>query len=319
MKDMEDIICIGTLNAKSDDRSLDRANLKSLQYIIGGEAKEFRPMSSVGEHGISAIAQVGDTVFVATGWDLWEVPSAGGFELRRVDVDSLKHIHELSVIGGRLWIASTGSGELVCYDPVSKSVTERVLLLPRSAADQSSEVSNTYHCNQAFEGDNGELLALVHHVDGRQHKMSIASKVMLKLKQQGNGGVINARTGEVLLGNLSGPHSVRKLNDGSWLICDSGRSAIVICDPMWNIIKTCDTKGWARGVAVGERYVYVGISETRKRYLNLMPTATTVPNMILVYDPKSWEIVHELLMRDIEQVADVCMVTPLMRSWLGLC
>lgn len=317
MDDMENIICLGSMNAKPEDRHLQRSEVKPLQYFQGGAFRAFEPLSGYGEHGLGGLVEMGRSVYFTTGWDLWEAGADEGFIPRQIGIEGLRQVHEISVIDEMLWLANTGSNELVCYDPKAGAVVER-LCLPRKDGGDPGEIINTYHCNQAFAGDGGELLALVHHVDGRQHMMGMASKVMTKLKKQGNGGVINARTGEVLISNLSGPHSVRKLRDGSWLVCDSCRSLIANYDPEWKLIRTADSKGWSRGVAVGERYIYVGVSATRRRYLSLMPSTAKVPNMVLVYDPQTWRLAHEIVMHDIEQVTDVCMAGPLMRRWLGL-
>ena len=316
--EMEDIICLGTVNAKADDRFLEREDLRPFQYIQGGQARQFPPLNALGEHGISSLVEIDGTIYLATGWDLWAVRPGEDDAPQRLDVEGLVQIHELSVIAGQLWIASTGADQLVCYDPPSRTVVER-LSLPGKPERKPDGITNTYHCNQVFADDHGELLALVHHVDGRQHLLTLASKVISTLKKQGNGGIIKARTGEVLLDNLSGPHSVRKLRDGSWLVCDSCRSLVALYDQQWRLIRTLAARGWARGVAIGEKYVYVGISATRKRYLSLMPNTAKVPNMILVYDPNSWEMVGEVVMQGIEQVTDVCMMTPLMKRWVGLC
>ncbi len=311
------IICLGSLNDKIEDRQMRREDVVPFQYFSGTGVENFSlpALNCMSTLGLSSLAHVGDSIYITTDSELFKFPIYSS-QFIEIPIPGLKDIHEMTVIDGKLWLANTGMNELICYDPQTKDVSERLHLPEVEKCGDSEDIVDTYHCNQCFEDNKGELLALVHHVDGKQHMVSTASKVVNKLKKQGNGGVINTRTGEVMLKGLKGPHSARVLPDETYVICDSGFLEICHYDSNWNLINKVSTKGWSRGVDIGKEHIYVGVSETRKRYLNLFSGTAGVPNCILVYKIETFRLVHEIVLKAIEQVNNVYIMTPDIWRWI---
>jgi hypothetical protein len=173
----------------------------------------------------------------------------------------------------------------------------------QEAGDGEVEVIDRFHCNQIFDGFNGELYALVHHVTGKQLIRRIGRKLV---KNQGNGGLIDLTTGRGIPLNLSGPHSVEKVGESYWVF-DSGRATVNIYDRAWLLHETLSTRGWGRGAGVSESLglFYAGVSETRKRYLGMGPKAQRAPNMVRIFSIESREPVKDVEISNIEQVNNV--------------
>lgn len=313
---LDPIISLGSLNAKVEDRYMERKDVVSFQYFSKRDRLTIPSLNSIGKLGLSAMAQIDDSIYITTGSQLFDFPLDGA-PSKEVPMTDIIDVHEISVIDGKLWLANTGMNELTCYDPKKREVIERLKLPEVDIEGTSEDTIDTYHCNQCFTDEKGSLLAVVHHVDGKQHMVSTASRVINKLKKQGNGGVINSSTGEVIVSGMKGPHSARVLPDGTYVICDSGFFELCHFDKDWNLIRKASTKGWSRGVDIGNEYIYVGVSETRKRYLNLFSGTAGIPNCILVFDIKTFELVHEIVLEDIEQVNNLYIMTPEIAGWFN--
>jgi hypothetical protein len=147
------------------------------------------------------------------------------------------------------------------------------------------------------------LYALVHHVTGKQLIRRIAEKF---IKSQGNGGVINLSTGRVVPLRLRAPHSVRKVRGDYWL-CDSGNATVNVYSPEWELKETIRAKGWGRGADTSEALgtFYLGISATRRRYLNVVSSGRKVPNMVQVLSVADGSPVGEVEFSAIEQINNV--------------
>ena len=313
---MDPLFCLGSLNAMVEDRFMERRDVVSFQYFSGSEKLTHPALNSMGALGLSSMAHIGDSIFITTGSKLFDFP-LNGSPSSEVPITDIKDVHELTVTDGMLWLANTGMNELTCYDPENREVIERLKLPGVDIEGNSEDTLDTYHCNQCFTDEKGDLLAVVHHVDGKQHMVSITSRVINKLKKQGNGGIINSRTGEVIVSGMKGPHSARVLPDGTYVICDSGLFELCHFDKDWNLIRKTSTKGWSRGVDIGNEYIYVGVSETRKRYLDHFSGTAGAPNCILVFDIETFELVHEIVLKDIEQVNNLYIMTPEITEWFN--
>jgi hypothetical protein len=316
----EAVMVLGGLNAKRQDRSLERGAVKPVQLLIDGEIKPVPFFNSWGVLGVSSLAwhpRNSLTLYVSTGAELTKVD----LESRRVaelGVSNLRDVHEMTVIGDVLWIANTGLNEVIAFDVAQERVLKRMSLTvvgsdPKITVDVTkigngaAEVADGFHCNQVFGGFDGELYALVHHVSGKQLIRHMAGKF---IKSQGNGGVIDLITGDAVPLGLKGPHSVQKVRESYWVF-DSGRSMINIYDPTWVLRETLPTKGWGRGADVSEPsgLFYGGVSETRKRYVNLTPRTRRAPNMVQVFSIESRAPISGTKLADIEQVNNVYVVS----------
>jgi hypothetical protein len=167
------------------------------------------------------------------------------------------------------------------------------------------EIAEKFHCNQVFEGFDGSRYILVHYALGNSQLIRRAARRLLN-KRQGNGGVINLDTGEVVSLGLKGPHTVRKVQGNYW-ICDSGRSRIDVYDPNWILRETISSKGWVRGAdgSNSSGMFYMGISQFRKRYLALNPSVQQTPNMVQAISMETKEPVGELVLCGVERVTNV--------------
>jgi len=332
----EAVVVLGSLHAFLQDSTLERSKVKSVQVIFGDEAHHAPFFDPWGERGIISLAchpEQPAILYVATSTKLLKVdlqkPAVVDFE-----IPNLRDIHELTVIEDTLWIANTQGDEAVAFDIERERVSERVNLAiygstPKVIATAEDEgdvryedddrelvvderdVLDKFHCNQVFEGFDGNLYALVHYVLGNQLRVTqLARRVARKvLKRQANGGVINLTTGQAIPLGLKGPHTVRKVGEEYW-ICDSANSQINVYNPNWILKETIPSKGWVRGADVSEPLglYYMGISEFRRRYLVVNPTVQQTPNMVQAISMETKAPVGELVLSGVEQVTAVYVI-----------
>ena len=246
----ERVLVIGSLNANPDDRDLDRDSIVTVQMLDSDGVLHPVPFfNQWGDLGVSSIAWRDSNPmlwYCTTGIGLHILDLESG-ELREIDIPKTRGIHEIAFVGDVLWISNTYYDEIIAFDPATEQVLERMHLSPyRTEPENVEEASvdatdvqrvNKFHCNQVFETYEGELYALVHHVTGEQLIRRIAQKL---LKSQGNGGVLNIRTGERHRLSLKAPHSVRKINNQYWIF-DSGHMQINVYDRSWKLIHEITT------------------------------------------------------------------------------
>jgi acetolactate synthase-1/2/3 large subunit len=100
-----------------------------------------------------------------------------------------------------------------------------------------------------------------------------------------SGRVVSLRTGETVLENLRAPHDPW-YSDDTWLVCESAASELVeISDLTRQVNRRLRLPGWPRGVAVTDRYVFVGISPHRHAAAGLETAAVAVVDRI------AWSVV----------------------------
>lgn len=331
----EGVVVLGSLHAFSQDSTLDRSKVRSVQVVLDGEVRPASFFNTWGERGVISLAQHPGRpaiLYVATSTKLLKVDLR---ERRVVDLEipNLRDVHELTVAGDTLWIANTQRDEAVAFDTGRERVVERVNLAaygsePKVVATAEEEgepdadvdrelvvderdVVDKFHCNQVFRGFDGDRYALTHYVLGNQLRVSqlvrrVARKV---LKRQANGGVINLDTGKVTPLGLKGPHTVRKVRGEYW-ICDSAMSRVNVYGPDWTQKESIPSKGWVRGADISEELglYYVGISEFRRRYLAVNPSVRQTPNMVQAISMETQKPVGELVLSGVEQVTAVYVV-----------
>lgn len=78
----------------------------------------------------------------------------------------------------------------------------------------------------------------------------------------GSGIVFDVESGEDLLGGLNCPHDPLWIDD-SWLVCNSGTKELLRCSADGSVIDRIELAGWTRGLAVGAKKIYVGVSAHR--------------------------------------------------------
>lgn len=314
------VIVLGSLNAKPQDRTLSRSEIVPVQLVRRDGIAPINFFNSWGELGVSSMAWHPGTpmvVYVTTGDNLAKIDLEKR-EVKFLDIPLLVDVHEMTVIGGSLWLANTGRDEVIVFDIEREKVLRRHSLSAFKSvveitecidgnmdADDVVEVKDKFHCNQVFQGLEGHTYVLVHHVTGKQLVRRIAQRLV---KSQGDGGVINLDTGTVVRLGLKGPHSVRKIGGEYWLF-DSGNATINVYNSEWNLKQRIPTRGWGRGADCAESHglFFAGISATRRRYLGLVKAA--VPNMVEVFSLETRARVGEIILENIEQVNNVYVIS----------
>jgi hypothetical protein len=299
------LLVVGSRNLNPADQTMDTGEVRSMQII---DAKlRISPIPFFDNWAdFSSIAQHPDDPFrlyLANPSEIFEFDLRGQrYEL--LDIPGLDDIHEVAILNGGLWISNTADDEIVLFDTGSRHVAERIdLRAITRKAGANNQIADTFHVNQVFEAYNGDLCALVHHHSGHQEVSLVAEKV---IKRQGDGGVINVTRRTTHNLGLKAPHSVR-LVDSSYWVYDSGRFEIKIFNKQWNLTRTLATRGFGRGAdsVAGQDIFYAGISATRKRYLGLIPRGEAVPNMVQVFDTKTFAELGTIHVPNIEQVNNV--------------
>lgn len=318
----ESLLIFGSLNAKKEDRYLDRSSIYPIQIIDNDSVKKAQFFQNWGELGISSSAYTAKnsnkdlTFYLSTGPDLIELELKNKPSIRYLEIPRLNDVHELTLIDNLLWLANTGYDEAVAYDIFEHKVVHRMQLkrfninaslfnkgLPENATE-TQEIDH-FHCNQIFQGIDSKLYALVHHVTGKQLITRVAKKI---LKKQGDGGVIELESGRRIQLWLKSPHTVRIINSHYWVF-DSGNNSLNIYDQNWNLEAKLPTKGFGRGAALSndDNFYYVGISEKRKRYLAEGEHSTG--NIIQVFDTQNRGCIGEITIPDgLEQINNVYLV-----------
>lgn len=318
----ERVLVVGSLNANPDDRSITRNDIVSVQML--DEHANLHPLpffNGWGELGVSSMTwrqSEPEIWYCTTGIGLRILDLRTG-QLRDIDIPKTRGIHEIAFVGDVLWLSNTYFDEIIAFDPHTETVLERLHLSPlRSEPEHVDEASvdaddiqrvNKFHCNQVFETYEGELYALVHHVSGEQLIKRIAQKL---IKSQGNGGVLDVRTGKRFRLALKAPHSVRKINNQYWIF-DSGHMQINVYDRSWKLVAEIPTCGWGRG---GDRsksleVYYAGISAGRKRYANALKLRTgnaagsEIGNTVQFFDIATHSVLHQLHIPNVEQINNI--------------
>ncbi|MFW6026210.1 MAG: DUF4915 domain-containing protein [Candidatus Woesearchaeota archaeon] len=320
MQDNNLIFILGGLNANNEDRHLDKSNLKPAQILNNKQVQEISYFSGLGVRGIASIAfyqDKGVALFPSIKQSYFDKSNTSQesmikqvnlqtSEEKIIPIEELKDIHEIELINDTLWIPNTGYDEAIAYDLNKEAISNRIRLkeIP-SLYKTGSELGedDKFHLNHIFEGFDGDLYCLVHHVDGKQKFYQDA-----ELKKQGNGGVINLSKNFPVQLNLKSPHTVKKVNGNYWIF-DSARFKIKIYNQNWKILDQIDTQGYGRGAAYDpyNKLFYAGISSIRKRYLKLFTKQN--PNMIQVINTQDHSTVDTIELKNIEQVNHVAIVS----------
>jgi hypothetical protein len=306
------LLILGSLCAHPEDRALSRKELRTAQLFENGNFYPIEYFNNWGDLGISSLdweKTKPEMLWITLGNNLVSLNIESG-ELINYPLKNIKDVHEITVIKNSLWLSNTSEDEIIEFDLEKKEIKNRIKLsnfkpkakLSNTAGiNTGSVIVDKYHCNQVFEGYDENIYALTHHVEGKQLIKQIAQKL---IKSHGDGGVVNISVGNLQHLKLKAPHNVRKINNEYW-VCSSGHFTINVYDKNWNFKNSFATKGWGRGVDVADDKVYVGISETRKRYKSLSPSESQVKNMIQVFSAKTYELLEEFNVPFVEQLNNI--------------
>jgi hypothetical protein len=158
-------------------------------------------------------------------------------------VPDARDIHDLVVSDGRFICVSTGTNEVLWFDPLG-NVTRRW---------KAEGERDAWHLNCLCE------------VDGRWHVAAFGRFATHRGwvgECGGKGFVFDLESGREVVTGLNGPHNPRFL-DGAWFVCDSHASALVVQCP-GEAARSIPLGGFTRGLAWDARFLYVGVSADRK-------------------------------------------------------
>ena len=161
-------------------------------------------------------------------------------------VDGLSDAHDILCSEGGIVAVSTGTNSIVWLSP-------------------SGDIIRTWKA--AGEGDAWHLNSLIWH-DGRLYSAAFGRHAKHRewtaSKDQGLGIVFDVESGENLLTGLSCPHHPRFV-DGAWVVGNSAKKELLQIDPATGSCqKHVQLNGWTRGLAVTDKYVFVGESANRR-------------------------------------------------------
>ncbi len=311
-------LVVGSQNANEADRFLERSQIKSVQLLKGNNQFEaIKFFNQIGELGISSICWTKEEPLIwyyTTGNELFELDLIDGI-VQSIHIPRVKGIHEIKVINGLLWISNTFFDEVIAYGIKERKVIKRVRL--QSSSENVKAISeadvdpknldrqNKFHCNQVFEDYEGNLVALVHHVNGEQIINRVAQRL---IKNQGNGGVLFIEGGKTKRLRLKAPHSVRLVNNQYWIF-DSGHAQLNVYSRSWDLIKEISMAGWGRGGDYSnyrEEYI-AGVSAKRKRYL-AFNEENKEANMLQAFD-LNFQLKWECEVPNVEQINNVYVIS----------
>jgi hypothetical protein len=103
----------------------------------------------------------------------------------------------------------------------------------------------------------------------------------------GRGFVFEVESGKRLLGGLTCPHHPRLL-DGKWVVCNSRDHELVELEPAGRISRRLGLRGWTRGIAATDSFLFVGESAARDG------TATGERAAVSVVPRRRWRVAERV-------------------------
>ncbi len=313
--DSDALLVLGSQNWNPADRWLGRDRIASLQILTVDGPSRVPALDGLGPNGLRDLVVLdGHRVLLTTGYELAELSLSSGALTPWPLGEDVSDVHEMGLDGDRLLLPNTAFNEGLEVSLTDRTVVRHGLSEFRHARSKAINHARPlggaipfgpkpvrddhFHFNQLAADPTGSLLAVVHHV----HGFRPVSHVAKRLVGHGDGGVIDLgrRTAHDL--GLRAPHSLR-LVDGHAVILDSGRSEVVAFDERWRETTRWPTPGWGRGLAVHQGRWYVGVSATRRRYLE--DGQDPGDNLVVCLDPATGAELGRWIVEDIEQVWSV--------------
>lgn len=186
-----------------------------------------------------------------------------------------KQVHDVRFQFGQIFAVSTGTNEVVQLDPEG-NVSYRW----KFPGEQAS-----WHLN-CIDIWNGRYVVSCF---GRR-----ATPADYKGTWKEQGVVFDLESGDVLWSNLTKPHTPRIDDQGRQYVCDSDTNRLLIRTGSDNVSEIHFPGAFTRGLAFGEKHVYVGLSAIRHRGVNEIGP-DSIPNArIAILDKSSFEIVGQV-------------------------
>ncbi|MFC4117852.1 DUF4915 domain-containing protein [Nonomuraea zeae] len=231
-------------------------------FAINGTVEEIDRVSSTGLHADDGLLY--RCLWSAEGSpaELVAYDTTGVRRYHRLDDVSTPH--DILALNGQVLVVGTTQNEVRCMAPDG-----RVAWLWRAPGEQDS-----WHLNSlAVAGDQIVVCGFGPFLRRRGWDEN---------GKPATGQVVNLETGEPVLRGLHAPHNPH-YSDGTWLICDSAAGDLVeFSDATRQEIRRLGLPGWPRGLAVTDRYLFVGVSP--HRYL----TASVETAAVAVVDRLEW-------------------------------
>jgi hypothetical protein len=313
----EALIVAGSQNWNQADRYLDRDQIRPLQVLTTEGVVALDRLESLGDRGIRDLVELDDDrVLVTTGADLVEIDLRDGSPAPW-SMQPAGDLHELASNGTHVVVSNTAFDEIVCLDTTGAVTGRRSLSQFRHASARpiaharpagglvpigpKPPNEDSFHVNQGHLTPDGDLLAVVHHVEGFRPFTHLGQR----LTRHGGGGVLDLAAGTVHRLGLRAPHSLRSHPSGGYAVLDSGRAQAVRYDDDWSEMTRWSTGGWGRGLTITDdlRW-FVGLSATRRRYAR---PGESEDNWVVAFDDQGSELGRHLL-PDVEQVWSVRLI-----------
>ena len=96
--------------------------------------------------------------------------------------------------------------------------------------------------------------------------------------------------GSVVLSGFCAPHDPTRLEDGTWLVNDSGRGAVLHVDGDGTVLERAEVGGWTRGLAVRDGVVHVGVSRRRHSDEEAEPGAVVALTLDGLVEIERWAV-----------------------------
>lgn len=239
-------------------------------------------------------------LFVSDGRLLMAYQGAGGKSLRVIAEDRAEEIlldanpldlHDVLFVDGKIYVVGTETNSVICFDQGFQKLESWGLPGENDAS----------HINSVAVYQ-GKLLASIfgrfrHH---REYKLGT----------MGRGEVVDIKTGETFIGGLSQPHSLTVVGDLLYL-CSSEEGKLMIYRGS-QVVGEVALSGYARGLAVSDDSLYVGISLSRnaENYPNYSGSS-----VVMVLDKDDQKLIRSMPLPcseiyDIRIVNDVCGIFP---------
>jgi uncharacterized protein (TIGR03032 family) len=205
--------------------------------------------------------------------------------------------HDLAFVGEELWFVNTRFSCLATLDP-------RYSFVPRWQPNFISELSPHDRCHlNGMAVDGGKVRSVTALGTTDTARGWTADKV-------GGGVVIDVDSHEILLRNLSMPHSPRWHNGHLWVL-DSGKGELLRLNVgQGTADSVCALQGYLRGLTFVGDYAIVGLCKIReKRVFGGLPVEQRVENLlcgIAIIDTRSGEQVGFFEFTDgVEEIYDI--------------
>ena len=201
-------------------------------------------------------------------------------------LDAVRDPHDLLWDGQNHVIVSSGTNSIVWISPGGEVIKEHTF----------PGEPDSWHINSIFKYD-GDLFVSAFGRFGR-------TREWLSHYGKGTGLVFGLRSGEELITGLEQPHQPKRLNNGDWLICNSGKKELLAISSADSSARTLQLEKWTRGLAACARYIFVGESARRKR---IEGDAGDALASIAIIDRAAWAVIGRIPL-PFEEVYDLALV-----------